>query len=427
MTWITFLWPMATAACITMGLIHLRIGLRRKPGAAHLLFAFTAFVFAAFSGVELSLLLARSPARFLELQRWSDLIGAVGVVSLAVFVSVFFGTGRKWLALLGSGLLLGSLSLNLSPEPKLVFLHLTGIRTVETFGGASYAVAEGTRDPWVAVFYLGVLLIAVFVADASVTLWRRGGRRRAAMVGGATTFFLVIGGVQTSLVDAGILTTPYLVSFFYVAILAAMATELSDEVLRASQLAQDLQESEQRLQVAAEAARSLSGRLIHAQEAERTRLARELHDDLNQSLALLAVELDLFGQNPPADGSAVTGRMQEFSALVKNLSSDVHQLSHELHPAKLEQLGLVSALRGFCRELGTAHQIAIEFEPGEFPRSLPDDISLCLYRIVQESLQNVVKHSGANGAKVELTADEKELCLAVSDHGCGFDAAKKTG
>jgi signal transduction histidine kinase len=151
------------------------------------------------------------------------------------------------------------------------------------------------------------------------------------------------------------------------------------------------------------------------------RLARELHDDLSQSLALLAVELDIFGQKPPATGSEVGGRMREFSTQVKNLSSNVHRLSHELHPAKLEQLGLATAVRGFCQELGAAHKISIGFEQHEVPRVLPNDIALCLYRIVQESLQNVVKHSGASGAKVELTADENEIRLNISDSGCGFE------
>jgi PAS domain S-box-containing protein len=539
MTWITFLWPAVTGACITIGLIHLGIGLRRKPGAAHLLFAVTAMLFAAFSVVELAETLARSPAQFIELLRLNDFIAAAGAMSLAAFVRVYLGTGRNWLALIGVGLLLGSLALDVLPEPKLVFLQITGIRTVETFGAASFAVAEGTRNPWVAVFYLGILFITAFVADASLTSWRQGGRRRAVLVGGTITFFLLAAGAQAWLVDAGIMPTPYLVSFFYLVILAAMGLELSHDVLRAAKLAEGLRESEQRLSLAAdaaqlglwvwdikideiwttprgralfgftateqidrnrffaavhpddrdvvrrsvaeslragvyyeqecrvmvpeqatrwialrgiverddanrairvlgvamditarkeaeEAAQSLSGRLIYAQESERMRLARELHDDLNQSLALLAVELDLFGQKPPAAGSAVTGRMQEFSALVRNLSSGVHRLSHELHPAKLEQLGLVAAVRGFCRELGAARKVEIEFEPHETPRSLPDDIALCLYRVVQEGLQNVVKHSGANRAKVELMADENEVCLVVSDQGSGFDASRAT-
>ncbi|MGC1388315.1 MAG: PAS domain-containing protein [Steroidobacteraceae bacterium] len=177
---------------------------------------------------------------------------------------------------------------------------------------------------------------------------------------------------------------------------------------------------------AEEAAKSLSGRLIKAQEAERIRLARELHDDLNQSLALLAIELDMLGQKPSATHSEVGERMRHLSAQVRNLSSSVHRISHELHPAKLEQLGLAAAVRGFCREIGEMRNIAIEVDTREVPRELPNDIALCIYRIVQEGLQNVIKHSGAGSAKLELTSDERQLCLIVSDQGCGFNSAMAT-
>jgi PAS domain S-box-containing protein len=173
--------------------------------------------------------------------------------------------------------------------------------------------------------------------------------------------------------------------------------------------------------LAEETARNLSGRLINAQEAERSRLARELHDDLSQSLALISVGLEMFGQKPPLDRDIIAGRMREFSAEIKNLSSEVHRLSHELHPAKLEQLGLAAAVRGFCKELVSARGIAIEFQSGDVPRSLPDDVALCVYRLTQEALQNVVKHSGATSAKVKLAVDEQALHLLVSDNGHGFD------
>ena len=94
--------------------------------------------------------------------------------------------------------------------------------------------------------------------------------------------------------------------------------------------------------------------------------------------------------------------MQEFSAQVKRLSSEVHRLSHELHPAKLEQLGLVAAVRGFCKEFAVAHEMAIEFADRSVPRAVPEDTALCLYRIAQEALHNVVKHSGGTAARVEL-------------------------
>ena len=530
---------MAIGACVTMGLIQLRVGLRRAPGAAHLLFALNAFVVAVYSGCELALACADSPSQYLTWLRWLDIMAGLQVVTIAAFVWVFFGTGRKWLALLAPGLSCVVLVADLMPEPKLVYLHLTDIKKMPTFGGATYTVANGVENPWNALFYLGVFVLLVFVADASITLWRRGAHRRAAVIGGAITFFVMVGGTQAALVDNGILRTPYLLSFAYLAILIAMGIELSHDVLNAAQLASNLRESEQRMALATDAAnlgiwirdlvkneiwatdkwrelfgfekseridlhsylqklhpedrdtvsrtltkmvesdghyeteyrvvlpdgqlrwiascgrvefngakkpvlvrgtslditerklaeeeaQSLSGRLIHAQEAERMRLARELHDDLSQSLALLAVELDMLGQQLPAS-NVVSERMHDFSTQVRNLSSGVHRLSHELHPAKLEQLGLVAAVRGFAKELGAAHQIAVECKFHNVPRELPDDVALCLYRIVQEGLQNVVKHSDAIGAKVALWADEKELRLEISDHGSGFDSTATTG
>jgi PAS domain S-box-containing protein len=173
-----------------------------------------------------------------------------------------------------------------------------------------------------------------------------------------------------------------------------------------------------------EEAREVSGRLITAQEDERTRLARELHDDLSQSLALLSVDLDLFGQQQLRErGDSARGRMEELATQVRNLSSDVHRLSHELHPSKLEQLGLVAAVRSFCKDVMAAHKIGIQFEARELPRVVPDATALCLYRVVQEAVQNVVKHSGATHAQVELagSANGGGIRLTISDDGAGFD------
>lgn len=254
MTWMTIAWPLVIGACVTMGAIQLRVGLRRTPGAAHLLFALNAFVVAVYAGCEMALACAETPAQYLVWLRWLDIMAGLQVATTAAFVWVFFGTGRKWLALLASGLSCGALIADLLPQPKLVYLQLTSIKKIPTFGGAIYTDADGVNNPWNAVFYLGVFILLVFVADATRTLWRRGARRRAAVVGGTITFFVLVGGTQAALVDAEILRTPYLLSFAYLAILVAMGMELSDDVLNAARLSSDLREYEQRMSLTAEAA-----------------------------------------------------------------------------------------------------------------------------------------------------------------------------
>jgi len=169
------------------------------------------------------------------------------------------------------------------------------------------------------------------------------------------------------------------------------------------------------------AARELSGRLISAQEEERARLAKELHDGLNQSLALMSVDMDMLGQRLPAEPGLINARLKEFSENARGLSAEVHRISHGLHPAKLEQLGLVVALRSICAEVEGVHGVTVSFENRDIPRVLPDDVALCLYRVAQEAIQNVVKHSGAKKASVELVLVGHTIHLKVRDDGLGFE------
>jgi len=176
------------------------------------------------------------------------------------------------------------------------------------------------------------------------------------------------------------------------------------------------------LKIAEEAVRELSHRLMKAQEEERARLARELHDDLSQSISLLSVQLTIL-RNEPRDLDYVQDQLDQSISDIERLSRDVRRISHELHPAILDQLGLEAALKNFCSDLAAAHSVRIDFEAEDLPRDLPLDISLCLYRVTQESLQNVMKHSAATSAKVRIVSVDGKVHLVVSDNGNGFDSA----
>jgi PAS domain S-box-containing protein len=167
--------------------------------------------------------------------------------------------------------------------------------------------------------------------------------------------------------------------------------------------------------------RSLTGRLLQAQEGESRRIARELHDDLGQRLALLTVEMDLLRQKPPEAADQLGVRMQELLAQVRHLSSSVHDLSRQLHPSNLEQLGLVAALGGLCHELTHSHGLKIEFTHSQIPPVIAPDTAVCLYRIAQEGLRNVIKHSGSQRASVELSGTAEAISLRIVDDGIGFD------
>jgi len=164
----------------------------------------------------------------------------------------------------------------------------------------------------------------------------------------------------------------------------------------------------------------LGSKLITAQEEERSRVARELHDDLGQSLALLSINLDLL-KRESGKREPFTKKVEQLADHINQLSYDVHRISHELHPAKIEQLGLEASLRSLCREISGVQPFDVLFEATNAPKMLPNDISLCLYRVAQESLQNVQKHSGASLAVVELEFENDFIRLNVSDNGNGFD------
>ena len=164
----------------------------------------------------------------------------------------------------------------------------------------------------------------------------------------------------------------------------------------------------------------LSGKLINAQEEERGRIARELHDDLSQRVALTSILLE---EVRGADDASrfVKSKLADIIAQILTLATDMHKLSHELHPAKISQLGLEPALRSYCRDIRASYPINVDFEATGLPPHLPDDVSLCFYRVAQESLQNVIRHSGANSAKVNIGFDERGLKMTITDDGCGFD------
>jgi PAS domain S-box-containing protein len=164
----------------------------------------------------------------------------------------------------------------------------------------------------------------------------------------------------------------------------------------------------------------LTRRLIDAQEEERKRIARELHDDLNQRVALISIELEQVAQSCSRNPSSLSTRLTSLKQKVSEISNEIHRMSYELHPSKLEHLGLVPALRSFCGELSRSRGIKIEFHTGKVPETLNRDITLCVFRTAQEALQNASKHSGADKVVVTLNATEKQLELRIADEGRGF-------
>ena len=172
------------------------------------------------------------------------------------------------------------------------------------------------------------------------------------------------------------------------------------------------------------ALRDLATRLINAQEEERRRIARDLHDDLSQEIALLSIHLEQLSKsiNGPESIKQCCLNLQDH---VREISKNIYRLSYSLHPSKLEHFGLTAAINGLCQQFSTGG-LEVEFDQKGSASDLPKDVTLCVFRIVQESLRNCVKHSGSNTARVSLAISRKVVRLTISDQGKGFEMLPET-
>ena len=172
---------------------------------------------------------------------------------------------------------------------------------------------------------------------------------------------------------------------------------------------------------ASELNRDLARRLIASQEVERQRIARELHDDISQRIAMLSTEIDAMAEQ--ADSEATRARLRTLSARTCDIATDVHDMSYALHPSWLKTLGLVSALQSLCRDASKQRNLRVSFTHDSIPRTLDVDISLGVYRIVQEALHNIARHSQANEANINIACNDGHIALHIADAGVGFDPA----
>ena len=189
----------------------------------------------------------------------------------------------------------------------------------------------------------------------------------------------------------------------------------AEEALRASEAA--LRKSHEKTQ-------DLAGKLIVAQEEERLRLSRGIHDGLNQQLAALSFEIGKLRGRLPKDPELIRERLAVLQGQTAGVIDDARDMSYELHPSTLEYLGLVTALKSFCSEFGKQEQIKARLTIVDVPGSIPPDVALCMYRVAQEGLRNVARHSGAREVRVALVGTGEGIELSIVDSGQGFDTDK---
>ncbi len=252
MSWITILWSMNAAACLTLAAFYFVVWLKQRENWVHLLFSCSAIAAAAISAFELWMMNAREVDQYALLVRWIHVPVWVLTVTFVAFVRRYLHVGRAWLAWSIYGVRTLVLILNFSFPVSINFWSITGLHQLSLWGEA-LSVPDGVPNPWGALSQLSLLLLLIFSVEATITLLRRGDRRRALVLGGSMIFSTIF-AVHVPLVIWGVLEIPFFLTFAYTAIVVAMGYELSSDMARTVQLARELEVTDKRLNLAADSA-----------------------------------------------------------------------------------------------------------------------------------------------------------------------------
>jgi signal transduction histidine kinase len=428
MSWVTVVWSMAAAVCLTLAGINLLVWWRLRTAWGNVFFALTALAAVGMAGSELWMMHAATAGEFALAVRWMHVPAWVGILALVGFVRVYLRAGRPWLAWAVCAMRTVSLALDFLTGVNLNYWEITAVRPIG-FLGEPVFVAVGVPNPWMLVGQASLLLLVVFVADATVAVWRRGERRQALLVGVSMIFFVVLSTVQAVLAFWSIVPMPISTSLFFLGIVMGMAYELSRDVLRAAQLAHELSESENKTN-------ELRQELAHASRVTMLgQLASTLAHELNQPLGAIlrnaeAAELFLKMDVPDIDEALVIladirKDDQRASGVIKRMRDLLQR--RELEMELLDVAELIREVAVFIRRDAEARQVAIETR-------LPDGLPLVRGDWVQ--LQQVLLNLILNGMdaldsqtvperRVILEALERDAGLveiAVSDNGHGIPA-----
>lgn len=309
MSWVTVIWSIGAGACLTVALINFVVWCNDRAARANLVFAVMATAVAVLATLELAMMRAETPAQFGIALRWLHVPAWVIVASLVSFVRLYLRAGRRWLAWTIVGVRTVSLILNFIFSPNISYREITALRHV-SFLGEPVSVAAGVPNPLMLVAQLSLLLLIIFVTDATITVWRRGDRRQALMVGGSILLFVTAATADGVAIGWGIISMPVSVSLFYQAIVAAMACELSYDVLHAAAFTRRLQASEAALQ----------------------------DSEARINLAVNAANLGLWLWNIPGDELWVTEKWRELFGFADSEPVTFARLLQVVHPEDREHM-----------------------------------------------------------------------------------------
>ncbi len=357
MSAVTVIWSMLASACLTLAAIHLIVWFKTRGAWADLAFSLTAVATAFMAGGELWMMGSKTAGQLSTAIRWSHVPIWAVFISLIFFARLHLRTGRSWLGWAAGLLRTLALFINFLVRPNINFREVAGLRQVSFLGG-SVSVATGVRNPLMLISQLSTLLLAIYVADAALSAWRRGDRRAAVTAGGGIVFFVLAALVDSALALWGILPMPVTNSVFFVGILAAMAYEMTRDKLLAGQLSDFLRESEDRYKSIFE--NSLEGIFQTTPEgritAANAALAKMLGYDSAEEIIMSVTDVGAQVWVNPEERARLVQRLQEEGAVrghecrFKRRDGTAFWVSLSTRPI-LDPDGRLAAFEGFVEDI----------------------------------------------------------------------------
>lgn len=400
---------MAAAAFFTVAFIHTLVWLKSREVATQLCFALTAVAAGANAIAEASMYGATSLDTMAVALKWYVAMSGIWIIALVWFVVAYTQLGKvgRRVAVVITAIFVAGLVVNLFSTSSFIYTELTGLREIILPWGDTIRLPEGRDSPWRFVTELSFFGIFGLVMAGWAAMCRQGQRVRASFFTGGVITFLVFFATHAFLVDTGRVDSPYLSSYAFLAIVLVMSYDLAVSVVRSAVLSAQLDTKEVELRTAV--------------TDERHRIANELHDSVTQTLfstAAIAEALPDVWDRHPEEARRGLAQLRQ---LTKSALAEMRSLLVELRPAALSEKSLVDLLHQLAAATTGRSTTQVNVDAsGEF--DIAEEVKVALYRIAQEALNNVLKHSAADSATLQLRYDGVAVVLSIVDDGCGIDS-----
>lgn len=404
---------MAAAALFAIAMTHLLIWVRSHKEIIHLIFALTAVSAGANALAEENMYRADSIEDMCTALRWYVATSGCWAVATVCFFAAYSRVSRFgwYLTIAIVFTFVVAIIINLFSPASYLFVEVTSLREITLPWGERIQLAVGKDNPLRLMTELAMLAIFGVAADGYFRFWQRNQRTRALFFGASVFAFMAFFFVHAYLVDTGRLDSPYLSTYGFLALVLLMSYELADEILRMSKLSSELKLKEFELRSAV--------------ADERNRIAGELHDSVTQTLFSTAAIADALPEVWRRDRDKAMRGLDDLKLLTKGALAEMRSLLVELRPAALSEKNLGQLLQQLASATVGRTRIPVELEI-EGNARFPEEVKVALYRVAQESLNNVIKHADATQVWMHLGGHANDALLTIRDNGCGYEKNRKS-